>query len=136
MGRPTLPEIDSMSSTPIASPPYLDHERLRVYQRALALDRLVTATLRRVPRGHADLCDQALRASASTVLNIAGSVGRRGADRARCLRIAYGSALETDAALSVLSHRAPVAEAERRMAREHTLAITALLARFIERSAA
>ena len=119
-------------STAITSPA-LDHERLLVYQLAVQLDALVVTLARGMPRGHADLCDQAVRASASTALNIAEAVGRRGADRARCLRIARGSALETDAALTLLAHRAPLAAAERSRARDLSVGVVAMLTRFIER---
>ena len=120
-------------STSFPQPRALDHERLRVYQLAIKLDALVVALVRATPRGHADLCDQAVRASASTALNIAEAVGRRGAARARCRRIAHGSALETDAALTLLAHRAPLVAAERARARELSVGIVAMLVRCIER---
>ncbi|MBI4576327.1 MAG: hypothetical protein HY722_08710 [Planctomycetes bacterium] len=44
--RPTTPDV-----------PTLDHERLRVYQSALAFDRLAVTLLRRLPRGCAGLSD-------------------------------------------------------------------------------
>jgi hypothetical protein len=76
--------------TPLpASPPaILDHERLDAYRIAVELDSVLVAASRKSSRGHAWLWDQALRAAASAVLNLAEACGRDGADRARCLRIA------------------------------------------------
>ena len=79
--------------------------RLDVYTAAVALDGVMVALARAAPRGHARLGDQAQRASASTVLNLAEALGCDGADRARKLRISKGFALELDAALTLLSHR-------------------------------
>ena len=45
--------------------------------------------------------DQAVRASASAVLNVAEGAGRRGRDRKRFWQVAYASAKETTAAVSV-----------------------------------
>jgi four helix bundle protein len=57
-----------------------------------ALDGAVVGIARRAGRGHGWLCDQATRAAASVVLNLAEAMGREGLDRARTLRIARGSA--------------------------------------------
>jgi len=75
----------------------LDHERLDVYVAAVALAVVVVGLARHAPRGHGWLGDQAERAS--TVLNLAEALGREGAGRA--LRMARGSALDLDAALTV-----------------------------------
>jgi four helix bundle protein len=83
----------------------LSHERLDVYKLAVALDALVVAVTRKAPRGHGWLTDQAQRAAGSAVLNLVEANGRTGADRLQHLRIAKGSALEVDAALSLLEHR-------------------------------
>lgn len=105
----------------------LDHERLDAYRVAVELDGLVVALVRRAPRGHAWLGDQAQRASASTVLNLAEAMGREGADRARALRIARGSALEVDAALTLLAQRGACALGGRQDARALTLRVVAML---------
>jgi four helix bundle protein len=55
-------------------------------------------------------------------MNIAEACGREGADRARCLRIARGSALEVDAALTLLAHRGACPALARQDARELTIA--------------
>jgi four helix bundle protein len=86
----------------------LDHERLDVYRVALAIDARVAGLRRRTVRGHGWLHDQAERASGSMVLNLTEALGRRDADRAQRLRIARGSALETDAAVQLLMHRGVV----------------------------
>ncbi len=105
------------STTPAV--PTLDHERLRVYQAALAFDRLAVGLLRRLPRGSAGLADQLARASAGVALSIAESAGRRGADRAHHARIARGSALECGAVLDLLANRHAIAPAAHALG--HTL---------------
>jgi four helix bundle protein len=101
---------------------------------AVELDGLVVAMVRKAPRGHAWLGDQAQRASASTVLNLAGALGREGADRARALRIARGSALEVDAALTLLAHRGGCGLAGRRDARTLSLRVVAMLTKLRDRA--
>ena len=83
----------------------LQHERLDAYTVAVELDGVVVGITHKAGRGHAWIADQAMRASASVVLNLAEALGREGADRARTLRIARGSALELDAALTLMLHR-------------------------------
>ena len=118
MTTPTLP-------APL--PGTLDHERLDVYAVAVELDDAVVRIARRAARGHGWLCDQAQRASGSTVLNIAESVGRQGADRARCFRIARGSVLELDSALTLLLHRGACTPEIRAHARTLTVRVAAML---------
>lgn len=111
----------------------LDHERLDVYQVAVLLDDLITRMAKRSGRGHRCLWDQAERASASVALNIGEACGREGADRARCYRIARGSALETDVALTLLWHRGACLEADRTAARELSVRVVSMLKRLIDR---
>jgi four helix bundle protein len=111
-----------------------DHERLDVYTAAGELDGVVVAMARLAPRGHAWLGDQAQRASARVVLNLAEALGRDGADRARMLRISKGSALELDAALTLLSHRGGCGEAARGKARALTLRVVAMLTKLRDRA--
>ena len=68
----------------------LQHERLDAYSVAVELDGAVVGIAHKAGRGHAWISDQAMRASASVVLNLAEALGREGADRARALRIARG----------------------------------------------
>ena len=113
----------------------LDHERLDAYTIAVALDGEVVAIVRKAGRGHGWLCDQATRASASVVLNLAEALGREGLDRARALRIARGSALELDAALTLLLHRGACREAERVAAKGLTVRVVAMLTALRNRAA-
>lgn len=113
----------------------LDHERLDAYSAAVTLDGLVVALARAAPRGHAWLGDQAQRASASVVLNLAEALGREGADRARMLRIAKGSALELDAALTLLAQRGACRLVARDEARTLTVRVVAMLTALRNRAA-
>ncbi len=119
----------SFPPVPLPAAPRLDHERLDVYTASVALDDVVVRIARAAPRGHGWLADQAQRASGSTVLNLAEALGRQGADRARTLRIARGSALEVDAALTLLSHRGACAPQARAQARALTVRVVAMLTR-------
>jgi len=112
----------------------LDHERLDVYAAAVALDGAVVSLVRVAPRGHAWLGDQAQRASASVVLNLAEALGREGADRARMLRISKGSALELDAALTLLRHRGACNPAAREQSRDLTVRVVAMLTNLRDRA--
>jgi len=113
----------------------LDHERLDAYTVAVALDGAVVAIARKAGRGHGWLCDQAARASASVVLNLAEALGREGLDRARALRIARGSALELDAALTLMLHRGACRAAERNSAKTLTVRVVAMLTALRNRAA-
>ena len=105
----------------------LQHERLDAFSVAIELDGAVVAIAHKSGRGHAWIADQAMRASASVVLNLAEALGREGADRARALRIARGSALELDAALTLMRHRGACREAERNVAKLLTVRVVAML---------
>jgi four helix bundle protein len=81
-----------------------DHERLRVYQRALDFYSWVFLTLPQLPRGHAPVLDQLRRAGSSVALNIAEGAGKYElADKRRHYLIARGSAMECAAVLDVLA---------------------------------
>ena len=113
----------------------LQHERLDAYRLAVELDGAVVAITHRSGRGHAWIADQVMRASASVVLNLAEALGREGADRARALRIARGSALELDAALTLMLHRGACREAERLAAKALTVRVVAMLTALRNRAA-
>ena len=113
----------------------LHHERLDAFAVAVELDGAVVGIAHRSGRGHAWIADQAMRASASVVLNLAEALGREGADRARALRIARGSALELDAALTLMLHRGACRAAERQAAKELTVRMVALLTALRNRAA-
>ncbi len=113
----------------------LDHERLDLYAVVVELDEIISGLARRGPRGHAWLWDQAQRAPASAVLNIAEAAGARASDRARCLRIARGSMLETDAALTLLADRGACPDDTRRHARNLTVRTVSMVTRLITTAA-
>jgi four helix bundle protein len=113
----------------------LQHERLDAYAVAVELDGAVVAIAHKAGRGHAWIADQAMRASASVVLNLAEALGREGADRARALRIARGSALELDAALTLMLHRGACRSAERQGAKGLTVRVVAMLTALRNRAA-
>ena len=84
---------------------YFDHERLDVYQEAIAFCGWAGDLLSDVA-GKAAAKDQLDRASTSLPLNIAEGNGKfSDADRSRFLEIARGSALECAACLDVLAVR-------------------------------
>jgi len=84
---------------------YFDHERLDVYQEAIAFCGWAGDLLSDVA-GEAAAKDQLDRASTSLPLNIAEGNGKfSDADRSRFLEIARGSALECAACLDVLAVR-------------------------------
>src|SRR5438093_5746083 len=88
---------------------YFDHERLDVYQEAIAFCGWAGDLLSDVA-GKAAAKDQLDRASTSIPLNIAEGNGKfSNADRARFLEIARGSALECAACIDVLVTRKLVA---------------------------
>jgi len=113
----------------------LFHERLDAYTVAVELDTAVVGITQRAGRGHAWIADQAMRASASVVLNLAEALGREGADRARALRIARGSALELDAALTLMLHRGACRDAGRKAAKALTVRVVAMLTALRNRAA-
>ena len=113
----------------------LQHERLDAFTVAVGLDGAVLGIAHKAGRGHAWIADQAMRAGASVVLNLAEALGREGADRAWALRIARGSALELDAALTLMLHRGACREAERSAAKALTVCVVALLTALRNRAA-
>jgi four helix bundle protein len=81
---------------------HFDHERLEVYQKAVAFIAWLQPLLESVPKA-GDVRDHLDRASTSISLNIAEGNGKYSTkDRARFFDIAYGSALECAAALDIL----------------------------------
>ena len=60
------------------------------------------------------------------MLNLAEALGREGADRARALRIAWGSALELDAALTRMLHRGACRGVQRKVAKALTVRVVAM----------
>ena len=112
----------------------LDHERLDAYEVAVELDALVARLARQCGRGHAWLVEQVQDASGSAVLNLAEGMGRDGADRARCLKIARGSALEVAGAVTLMINRRLCTPDDRQVARRLVVRLTAMLTKLIQRA--
>lgn len=84
----------------------LSFQRLEVYQRAIEFLALVIDIVGEVPKGHAERCDQLVRAAESVVRNIAEGAGRwSDADSAKHYKIARGEAMECAASLDVMKLR-------------------------------
>ena len=80
----------------------LSHEKLIVYQHSIKFFTIVTAILKKFPKGNSSISDQLKRAAISIPLNISEATGRTGtADNARHFSIARGSALECGAIFDI-----------------------------------
>lgn len=117
---------------------YFDHEKLDVYQEAIAFCGWVGELLSQIS-AKAAAKDQLDRASISLPLNIAEGNGKFSTvDRARFLEIARGSALECAACLDVLTVRKLVAAERILPAKERLVRIVnmlmGMLKRFSERA--
>jgi four helix bundle protein len=107
--------------------PYFDHEKLKVYQSAIAFITWSTALLVEVT-AKAAVKDQLDRASTSVALNIAEGNGKFAIrDRCRFLDFARGSALECAACLDVLVAKSLVGEASIRPGKDQLLEIVSML---------
>ena len=112
---------------------YFDHERLDVYQEAIAFCGWVGDLLSEVTV-KASAKDQLDRASTSIPLNIAEGNGKFSyADRARFLEIARGSALECAASLDVLAVRKLAAKERIIPAKEQLVRIVNMLMGMLKR---
>jgi four helix bundle protein len=81
----------------------LSFQKLRVYQRSIEFLAVTLEIVEALPKGHAELADQLLRAAQSQPRNIAEGAGRRTAmDQARFYTLARGSAMEAAAALDTM----------------------------------
>jgi len=117
---------------------YFDHEKLDVYQEAIAFCGWVGEFLHAIS-AKAAAKDQLDRASTSSPLNIAEGNGKFSAkDRARFLEMARGSALECAACLDVLLVRKLASEEQVVLAKERLSRIVqmliGLLRKFSERA--
>ena len=105
-----------------------DHERLKVYQRALDFFSWVYAHISTLPRGHAPLLDQLRRAASSIVLNVAEGAGRfEPPDKRRFYLFARGSAVECSAILDVMARAQFITVAKRLEGRKLLWEIVAML---------
>src|SRR5213075_117384 len=81
----------------------LSFQKLRVYQRSIEFLAVALEIIGDLPKGHAELADQLLRAAQSQPRNIAEGAGRRTTvDQARFYTHARGSAMEAAAALDTM----------------------------------
>ncbi len=81
----------------------LTFQKLRVYQVSLELLALTIDAIDAIPKGHAELADQLLRAVQSQPRNIAEGAGRvTNAERARFYAYARGSAMEAAATFDTM----------------------------------
>ena len=81
----------------------LSFQNLRVYRRSIDFLAFVMEVIAELPKGHAELADQLLRAAQSQPRNIAEGAGRRTrADQARFYAHARGPAMEAAAALDTM----------------------------------
>jgi four helix bundle protein len=110
----------------------LPHERLVVYQKAVAVYEPLRQLVGGVRGPHAHLADQALRAASSMSLNIAeGATEFSRGDKARLYRIALRSAGEAAATLDLLARSNLVTPARCAPVRTELGTITAMLTRLI-----
>lgn len=97
---------------------WFDHEKLDVYQEAIAFIAWLSVILERTVRS-GDVKDHLDRASTSIALNIAEGNGKYALkDRCRFFDIAHGSALECAASLDVLVAKAKLTPDEIRPGKE------------------
>ena len=112
---------------------YFDHEKLDVYQEAIAFCGWIGELLSQIS-AKAAAKDHLDRASTSLPLNIAEGNGKFSTvDRARFLEIARGSALECAACLDVLAVRKPVAGERILPAKERLVRIVNMLMGMLKR---
>lgn|SRR5690606_8615294 len=111
----------------------LPHERLLVYQKAVALYEPVRQLVLRVRAPHAHLADQVLRSTASIALNVAegGTEFSRG-DKVRFYRMALRSAGESAAVLDLLERSKLVDRARSEEIRAELGHVIAMLTRLIQ----
>jgi len=112
---------------------YFDHEKLDVYQEAIAFCGWIGELLSQIS-AKAAAKDHLDRASTSLPLNIAEGTGKFSTvDRARFLEIARGSALECAACLDVLAVRKLVAAERILPAKERLVRIMNMLMGMLKR---
>ena len=112
---------------------YFDHERLNVYQEAIAFRGWVGDLLNEIT-AKAAAKDQLDRASTSIPLNIAEGNGKfSNADRARFLEIARGSALECAGCIDVLAVRKVIGAERTIPAKEQLVRIVNMLVGMLKR---
>src|SRR5580693_4023543 len=113
---------------------WFDHERLEVYQEAIAFSAWLSAALDLAVR-IGDVKDQLDRASTSIPLNIAEGNGKYALkDRCRFFNIAHGSALECAAGLDILVAKVKLTSDQIRPGKESLQKIVRMLMGLIKRN--
>ena len=119
---------------PVTDEFWFHHEKLEVYQEAIAFIAWLSALLEGTVR-IGDVKDQLDRASTSIPLNIAEGNGKYALkDRCRFFDIAHGSALECAAGLDVLVAKAKLMPEEIRPGKERLQSIVRMLMGLIKRN--
>ena len=133
-GRRSEPPTLNPNPTPnlSRSEPLFDHEKLEVYQSAIAFCAWAGELIDGLPRIAAR--DQLDRASTSIPLNIAeGNAKFSAADRSRFFEIARGSTVECASCLDVLVARKATDAAIARVAKEQLAGIVRMLVGLLKR---
>jgi four helix bundle protein len=113
---------------------WFDHEKLEVYQEAIAFIAWLSALLEATVR-IGEVRDQLDRASCSILLNIAEGNGKYAPkDRCRFFDIAHGSALECAAGLDILVAKAKLTPEQIRPGKERLQKIVRMLVGLIKRN--
>ena len=114
----------------------LDHEKLQVYQRSLALISWAEPLLDRLPK-NLSVRDQLDRAGTSIPLNIAEGNGKfTSPDRCRFFDIARGSALEASACLDVIVAKTKASVSDVEQGKEMLVEIVSMLVGLIRANSA
>jgi four helix bundle protein len=113
---------------------WFDHEKLEVYQEAIAFNGWLSVLLEGIGRV-GDVKDQLDRAATSIPLNIAEGNGKFSPkDRCRFFDIAHGSALECAAGLDVLVAKSKLTPQQIRPGKECLQRVVKMLVGLIKRS--
>src|SRR5277367_6050379 len=119
---------------PMSDECWFDHERLEVYQEAIAFIAWLSALLEGTVR-IGEVKDQLDRASTSISLNIAEGNGKyTPKDRCRFFDIAHGSALECAAGLDILVAKSKLKTGDIRPGKESLQKIVRMLIGLIKRN--
>ena len=112
---------------------YFDHERLDVYQAAIAFVILTNEILENLPRGKAYLADQFQRASSSILLNIAEGAGELSVnEKIRFYRMARRSATECAGILAIIQCLELAKTEFQSKGRELLLRIVSMLSKMVQ----
>ena len=115
--------------------PYLDHEKLDVYQVAVEFVIIADGIVEQLPRGRGYLSDQLQRAALSIALNIAEGAGEYSSDeKIRFYRMAKRSATECAAIVNICLRLQLIDEKRYLQARELLIRLVSMLIKMAQRS--